>query len=260
MQVSATPSSGHALPYTLPYALQLRLPTPLLRLQRSGERRVWLKHEGGGLSGSVYDRIVAARANVVTPGHVVVHGATPFAYAVTLGLRPRGTTVTVVVDKVAGRRMRTLLHGAGAHVRTVSGDAAPVLASLLAGGAVLWSATDAPWAAERALRDIADEVGAQLGVRPAAWSVPDLGLSQKQTALALGVRTSALVRIADDAGRQRALEGAAACRRQQVAHREGILLSPLGAEVVDAAIGLADRPGAVCAVVPEDGRRYVGWW
>lgn len=260
MQVSATPFDAGAEAAGIPSALRLRRETPLVRLQRSGERRVWLKHEGAGVSGSIYDRVVRARASRRTPAHVVVDGATPFAYAVALGLRPRGCQVTVVTDKEASKRLRTLLRGAGATVRFEVESGPSRLASIVASGAERWAPSDDAWAAERAYRDIADEVGAQLGVRPAAWVVPNLGLSAARAAAALQTSQAALVLVDDDHGQRRTLDGMAACRRQQVAHREGILLSPMGAEIVDAAVGLSERSGVVCAVIPEDGRRYVGWW
>jgi hypothetical protein len=70
-----------------------------------------------------------------------------------------------------------------------------------------------------------------------------------------------VVWVEDDGERRRALSEDAACRRTQVAHREGLLLSPLGAELVDAGVTAAVHGATqVIVLVPEGGQRHLGWW
>jgi hypothetical protein len=70
-----------------------------------------------------------------------------------------------------------------------------------------------------------------------------------------------VVWVEDDFERRRTLSEDAACRRTQVAHREGLLLSPLGAELVDAGVTAAVHGATqVIVLVPEGGQRHLGWW
>lgn len=264
MQASATPFEPAARRSAAPEVLRRSLPTPLLRLQRSGDGRVWLKLEGASLpSGSWLDRVVAAASRDGLPSSVVVPAADAFAYAVALRLVPLGVGVSVVETRDASKRLRKLLIGAGARVRLVADEAAREqrVARELESGATLWTRGGNPAATASALRDIALESRAALRTRPSVWVLPDTGLDLATLRRTLDAPRARIITVADDAEQRRALAPDASCRRQQTAHREGVLLSPLGAEIVTEALSAADdASGAVVAVVPEDGRRFVGWW
>ena len=84
------------------------------------------------------------------------------------------------------------------------------------------------------------------------------GLVEAVDALAPGL---SVVWVEDDGEMRRTLSEDAACRRTQVAHREGLLLSPLGAELVDAGVAAAVQGATqVIVLVPEGGQRHLGWW
>lgn len=235
--------------------------TPLIRLNRSGEERVLVKHEGYGPSGSFFDR-VASRALDGTSGPLVVAGGDAFALAAAVAAVPRRQSLTVVVEGTSWRRLARLLSAHGARIEVVDeGEVPDAVAAHVARGATRIERTSRR-AVVASLSEVAAEV-AQVDVTPSVWVLPDYGVDPPtlQAALSVGAGAPYLELIADDRERRRTLAGPDACRRVQVGHREGFLLSPIGAEIVEAAVNAAHEvEGVVVALVPEDGRRYLGWW
>lgn len=234
--------------------------TPLLELSRSGEGRVLLKHEQYNPSGSFFDRVALHVLAGRRPGEIVgIEGDDAFALSMaTLG-STLGVSVEVIPRQAQAGRLRSLLARAGA--RIVTGDADEVRARWTEEG-VEEVQRDASEPLLRALAEVAAEVAA-LGVQPAVWVLADFGLppTEVQAALQMGHEAPYLELIADDHEAKRTLDGPAAARRSQVGQREGMLLSPLGAEIVEAAVNVAHEiEGRVVALVPEGGQRYLGWW
>ncbi len=231
--------------------------TPLLRLSRSGEGRVFVKHEGYQPSGSLFDRVARRQIPVRTDCSWVVAAADAFALAVVARCAAVGAAATVIGGGAEWKRMVPLLAVYG--VKPVRASSPEEVQEHLA-AAVSEGATelrrDDEVALSSAFVELRDEVLASLGQAPSVWVVPGFG-----GATTFGAFAGTVDIMADDGERERRLDGAAACRRAQSGQREGMLLSPLGAEIVDRAVNRADDvSGAVVAVVPEGGHRYLGWW
>lgn len=218
--------------------------TPLLRLRQSGDGRVLLKLEGRQASGSYWDRLVAAQFGLLASDvPVAVSGRHAHSVAVAAFARATGRRAFLLAEAGDEPRLEALLGSYGL----------PVVEELPA-GAVLLERDDeeahrrafAGWLAE--LPSEADVL-----VLPAY-----AGLVEAVDALAPGL---SVVWVEDDFELRRTLSEDAACRRTQVAHREGLLLSPLGAELVDAGVTAAVHGAAqVIVLVPEGGQRHLGWW
>ena len=218
--------------------------TPLLRLRHSGDGRVLLKLEGRQASGSYWDRLVAAQFGRLAADKAVgCSGRHGHSVAVAAYARATGRQAFLLADAGDEPRLEALLGSYGL----------PIVSALPA-GAVLLERDDleahrrafAGWLAE--LPSEADVL-----VLPAY-----AGLVEAADALAPGL---SVVWVEDDGEMRRTLSEDAACRRTQVAHREGLLLSPLGAELVDAGVAAAVHGAAqVIVLVPEGGQRHLGWW
>lgn len=261
MQASLTRSESSALLDAAPPASwSVCPPTPLVQLVRSGEGLVFLKHEGFQPSGSVYDRWLAHQVPHVEPGErFVTQGANAYTYAAAAYLASRGGHLVVHELRGQERRLRTLLRAYDAEVRVhdTLAELTRALDDATWVGARLLDRYD-PKATRDALNAVRAEVVAGHHAPIARWVVPDWGLARNTLAEVLG---APVVTVPDDRERRRNLTGAAAARRQQVGHREGILLSPLGAELVEAAVNeAAEVAGPTVVLLPEGGRRYVGWW
>ncbi len=240
--------------------------TPTIRLERSGEGRVLLKHEGYNPSGSFFDRVAhhaLAALDLPPRATVLVDNADAFALAVVTIGGQLGVKVHVLADAGTPGRLHKLIALHGGTLEVVS-DAtrADVRAALVADGAVEVIRSNAE-AILAALSDVAEEI-VESGARPQLWVLPDYGVDPEalQSALAAGrAEAPYLELISDDREQTRTLSGPDACRRSQTGQREGVLLSPLGAEIVEAAVNAAPEvDGQVVALLPEGGQRYLGWW
>jgi hypothetical protein len=218
--------------------------SPLLRLRHSGEGRVLLKLEGRQASGSYWDRVVSAQF-----GRLPAHQAVGFAgrhghsVAVAAYARATGRTAYMLTESGDEARLEALVSSYGV-----------AAVAELPEGAVLLKRDDAE-AHRRAFAGWLAELPSAAGVLvlPAY-----AGLVEAVDAVAPGL---AVVWVEDDFERRRTLSEDAACRRTQVAHREGLLLSPLGAELVDAGVTAAVHGATqVIVLVPEGGQRHLGWW
>ena len=218
--------------------------TPLLRLRQSGDGRVLLKLEGRQASGSYWDRLVAAQFGLLaSEAPVAVSGRHAHSVAVAAYARATGRKAFLLAEAGDEPRLEALLGSYGL----------PVVEELPA-GAVLLERDDVE-AHRRAFAGWLSELPSEPGVLvlPAY-----AGLVEAVDALAPGL---SVVWVEDDFERRRSLSADAACRRTQVAHREGLLLSPLGAELVDAGVTAAVHGAAqVIVLVPEGGQRHLGWW
>ena len=218
--------------------------SPLVRLRQSGDGRVLLKLEGRQASGSYWDRLVAAQFGRLAADKAVgCSGRHGHSVAVAAYARATGRQAFLLADAGDEPRLEALLGSYGL----------PIVSALPA-GAVLLERDDeeahrrafAGWLAE--LPSEADVL-----VLPAY-----AGLVEAADALAPGL---SVVWVEDDGEMRRTLSEDAACRRTQVAHREGLLLSPLGAELVDAGVAAAVQGATqVIVLVPEGGQRHLGWW
>lgn len=222
--------------------------TPLVRLRHSGEGRVLLKVEGRQASGSYWDRVVAAQFAALPAGvPVVFAGRHAHSVAVAAFARATGRAVFMLESPSDEVRLSALVGAYGAAV-----------VETLPSGAVLLGRNDVS-AHAQAFAGWLSELPADLVVGGAHLVLPAFaGLVAAVEALAPELPVTW---VADDEERQRTLGADAACRRTQVAHREGVLLSPIGAELVDAGVAVAvSGGGSVVVLVPEGGQRHLGWW
>ncbi|TVR03070.1 MAG: pyridoxal-phosphate dependent enzyme [Deltaproteobacteria bacterium] len=238
--------------------------TPMIRLQRSGDGKVWVKREGRNPSGSFHDRVARYQLDA-TMQPVVVSGWSTHALAVLALAVSTGREVHHVVCQGEPPRLRALCSRFVARPERVRNaqelDAA--IRSKVRTGCIHLEPDD-PDASARAWRDVTMEVHSVRPVPPLHWVVSGCGVESEtlRAALEPDLPESDRVHILPwDGGQERRLTGTAACRRQQSGHREGLLLSPLGAELIDHAVNVAlQSSGDVCVVLPEDGHRYLGWW
>ncbi|MFT4702500.1 MAG: hypothetical protein ACI81R_000184 [Bradymonadia bacterium] len=232
---------------------------PLVGLRRSGAGRIWLKHEGYSAGGSFFDRVVRCSLADASSETIGVVGADAFSYSLAIRAASEGRGVTVFDVSPNERRLRSLLHGVGARVRTFKNSEEVAAATSAFSGELVERHASRPILS--ALRDVAAEVSAELGESDVHWVLPDFGQLTSELAESLGVLPKRVSTVLDDRERRRELEPSARARRQQVAQREGVLLSPVGAELVESAVGVVDDCGAsVVVLIPECGRRFVGWW
>lgn len=238
--------------------------TPLVRLQRSGDGFVWIKREGRNPTGSFFDRVVRHQLAAST-GPVIVRGWTQHALAVLAQSRTSGREVLHVVGLDEDIRLRALCMAHGVRpIRVASADeVADEVARLSATGATVLSPTDAQ-AHSLAWQELTSEVLLAARTLPGTWLVTDFGVSAEVVRAAISGEAGQQARIEVvpwDRSEERPLDGPVACRRQQTGQREGLLLSPLGAELVESGVNAAlHRQHEVCVVLPEDGHRYLGWW
>lgn len=235
--------------------------TPLYTLARSGRGRAHVKLEGKNPGGSYFDRVAAAQLIGAGAGDAaIISGATAFAASAAMLCARRGVGLTVVAEPTTSRRLHELLRRLGADI--VTADAPDVrVARAVASGAIELRRDDV-MAHLHALRAIGRETRAAID-RPVAWVVVDHGAPRDRVARALAAEygVSEVSFVADDADEPRLLDGSVASRRTQMGHREGLLLGPVGTEVVDRTIELAeDGERDVVGIVPDAGHRFLGWW
>lgn len=240
--------------------------TPLVQLQRSGNGRVWAKLEGLSAGGSFFDRVAQPifRRQPQGEGQLLVCGASNFAYSLASLSRRRGTRVRVIVRRDESQRLVRLLDRVGADLERVPDEtvANQRRDDLIAEG---WTeahshdpvAQALAW--DQLLREIADS-----GLSVGRIVTFDSGLPYAELELIVrevfGPSTD-LTTLATDHEQERTLSGELCSRRTQIGHREGFLVGPLGAEVIDRAVSeaLTDHRLTV-AVLPDSGHRYLGWW
>jgi hypothetical protein len=239
--------------------------TPLLTLRRSGDGRVHLKLEGANPSGSWWDRVVAAQfENTLHGTPVLVVGPDNFAVSVAALGRSQGRPVTVVTTPDSPRRLHELLraYGVTVHKAVDTAQAAEFAAQARARGHVVAERDDEA-SLTTAFEELVAEVTALGEVSPRAWVLPSLpGLRAVAESVLLRLLPGAeIVWVDDDGGAERQLGADAACRRTQTAFREGLLLSPIGAELVELAVEHAVANAFdVVVLLPEGGQRFLGWW
>ena len=239
--------------------------TPLFPLQRC-DGSVWIKREGLQATGSYFDRVASWQLAQLPAGlPLVVRGWTSHTVALLALAKRAGHRVSVVVDDASSPRLRALAQGYGPRVvRAKAGEIDAEVQREVDAGALLVSRLEVA-AHLAALRELAAEVAEQRPATPRIWVIPAYAWNEAQAAALLSAMlgTRVEVHLVEDDGddRERILSPCAAIRRTQLGHREGWLVSPLGAELVDRAIALAaDSDQEVVVLVPEDGQRYLGWW
>lgn len=218
--------------------------TPLLRLQQSGDGRVLLKLEGRQASGSYWDRVVAAQFGLLSAeARVAVSGRHAHSVAAAAYARATGRLAFLLAEAGDEPRLEALV---GSYGLPVVEELPPGVVMLRRDEVISHRRAFAGWLAE--LPSEADVL-----VLPAY-----AGLVEAFDAVAPRL---SVVWVEDDFERRRTLSEDAACRRTQVAHREGLLLSPLGAELVDSGVAAAVQGATqVIVLVPEGGQRHLGWW
>ena len=241
--------------------------TPLVQLGRSGDGLVYVKHEGLQAGGSYFDRVAAAQLERMgrVPEGVLVEGTTSWVVSVLTLCNRLGVPVVVVAHGDAPARLVGLIRKLGGRLIRWSDpdDRSAHLGDWEAQGYVYLDRND-PVSHRAALTAVARECAQSLEHPLSTWVIVDYGLDAVEASNALGAALGYAVEVElvpDDHEVERTLEGSAACRRTQVGHREGMLISPIGAEVIDRAVGTALAAGTpVCAVLPDGGHRYLGWW
>lgn len=238
--------------------------TPLFRLGRT-TREVWVKREGRQGSGSFHDRVVRHQLRTLSPDRtIVVVGWTAHTIALLAATRLPHRDVEVIDVRSSSRRLQALGHVFAPSVQRVSSpeEASALVAERVAAGAV-WLRPDDRKAVCAALEEVRDELEAE-GLTVDRFQrvvMPSLGVPRAAVAQSLGVSPQQveLLEVSDDEPTE--LEADVACRRVQLGHREGLLVSPSGAAVIDRAIDRSvDRDLPVLALLLEDGHRHLGWW
>lgn len=241
--------------------------TPLIQLRRSGDGQVWVKHEGLQPGGSFFDRVAAKQLEGLPRNAqgIVLVGTTSFTVSALTLAASRELKTTVLVGPEDPERLRGLIGRLCADVRTYTDDNTKdtLLQELQREGRKHLRRDDQD-AHLKALTDIALE-GLEASDRPlASWVLVDYGVSQDaivQTMRRVLGHPIRMYFIADDQEVERKLCGSAASRRAQVGHREGMLIGPVASEVIDRAVDVALNSGErVCAIIPDGGQRYLGWW
>lgn len=226
--------------------------TPLIRLVRSGEGRVLVKHEGLNPGGSLYDRIADAQVSQAA-GDIVVRGSDSLAFAAALSAARLGRRAVVVLTPGEAKQKEASLSAVGCSVRICEPDQIDSLVSSIRSAGAAEVRGDSDSAVVTALRRVAGEVE-EAGVAPEIWVLPDLGVDVLKVRAALAVAGSEpyleLVRISepDSVGRP-----------SQPHEREGISLTPLGVEIVEAAEhASAEISGEIVALIPGLASRPTG--
>lgn len=241
--------------------------TPLIQLRRSGEGLVWVKHEGSQPGGSYFDRIALSQLNELGADArgVVIEGTTSFTVSALTLANARTLPATVIVGPDAPQRLLGLIRKLSHDVRRYknSEERSALLGSLEADGFVFLDRHDAA-SHLSALTDVAME-SQEACERPLSnWVVVDYGVPAADVERALRRvlgHAIELVMIEDDHELERTLDGSASSRRAQIGHREGLLIGPIAAEIIDRAVDVAVSSGErVCALIPDGGQRYLGWW
>lgn len=241
--------------------------TPFVQLRNSGDGLVHVKHEGLNPGGSIFDRVARYQLsrNQSAKG-LVVTGTTAHTVSLLTLANAQCIDVKVIVRPTDPARLVSLITKLASDLQFVdcAEECESRMQQLQAAGYVFCSRTDRE-AHRRALAEIAMESHASLqGDQIEHWVIVDYGRSTEDVAKelrrALGYETQ-IHFVGDDYERQRELKDNAATRRVQIGHREGILVGPTGAELIDKAVSLAFTRGErVCAVIPDGGHRYLGWW
>lgn len=241
--------------------------TPFVHLRNSGDGLVHVKHEGLNPGGSFFDRVARYQLsrNQSAKG-LVVTGTTGHTVSLLTLANAQSIDIQVIVRPTDPKRLIELISKLASDLQFV--DCAEECESrkqqLQSAGYVFCSRTDGE-AHRRALAEIAIESHRALqGDQIDHWVLVDYGRSSdevtKELRRALGYETQVHF-VGDDYERERVLRDNAATRRVQIGHREGILVGPTGAELIDKAVSLAFTRGErVCAVIPDGGHRYLGWW
>lgn len=268
MPVSATVSKGQEnVQLASEDLIDLVGGTPLIQLRRSGDGNVWVKHEGIQPGGSYFDRVAALQLDRLGAGTVgiFVEGSTSFSVSALTLANARGLRTSVILGPDAPARLIGLIRRLSNDVRRYKNaeERSELIGDLESDEYVFLDRHDAD-SHLQALTDIALE-GREASERAlASWVLVDYGLPQDEVERAmrrvLG-HPIQLVFIEDDNECERTLDGSAASRRAQVGHREGLLIGPIAAEVIDRAVDVALASGErVCAIIPDGGQRYLGWW
>ncbi len=241
--------------------------TPLIQLRRSGDGQVWVKHEGLQPSGSYFDRIAAKQLDALasgTPG-IILDGSTSHTVSALTLAASKDLSAVVLLAPDAPKRLFQLISRFCPDIRRYNNDQErkEIIASLQQQRYVLLKRNEES-AHLQALTDLALE-GLEASERPlASWVLVDYGIAHTRVVQTMRRVLGHPIHvhfIADDKEVQRTLNGAAASRRAQVGHREGLLVGPTAAEVIDRAVDVALSSGErVCAVIPDGGQRYLGWW
>lgn len=241
--------------------------SPLIQLRRSGDSFVWIKHEGYEPGGSYFDRVALEQLRKLpagTPG-IVIDGTTSFSVSALTLANSLGLRGIVLVDKEGPQRLVGLLRKLAYQTKIYRSEEQrdALLAEAKAQGFVLLERGDTA-AHLSALQQIAIEVQEASELPIGNWVLADYGLDPAAVERVLRRvcgHPVQVVLLEDDHERERVLDGSAASRRSQVGHREGMLIGPMGAEIIDRAVDVAISSGErVCAVLPDGGHRYLGWW
>lgn len=241
--------------------------TPLIQLRRSGDGQVWVKHEGLQPGGSFFDRVAQVQLDRLPAKStgIVLEGTTSFTVSALTLAASQGRASTVLVGPEDPKRLLALIQRICKDVRTYTTDAERTALRKELEDAKRVTLDRQDGAAHlKALTDIALE-GLEASDRPlASWVLVDYGVPQDEVVQTMRRVVGHPIRvqfIADDEEKERKLCGSAASRRAQVGHREGLLVGPVASEVIDRAVDVALTTGErVCAIIPDGGQRFLGWW
>lgn len=241
--------------------------TPLIQLRRSGDGQVWVKHEGLQPGGSFFDRVAQVQLEQLPEEHkgIILDDTTSFAVSALTLAASQAVPSTVLVGPDDPERLLALIKRLCSDVRTYENESErkALIGELEAEKRVRLSRYDKD-AHLKALTVIALE-GLEASDRPlASWVLVDYGIPQDEVTQTMRRVLGHPIRvffIADDQERERKLCGSASSRRAQLGHREGLLVGPVASEVIERAVDVALTSGErVCAIIPDGGQRYLGWW
>lgn len=242
--------------------------TPLIQLRRSGDGQVWVKHEGLQPGGSFFDRVAQTqleRLDAERSAGIILDDTTSFAVSALTLAASQEIPSTVLIGPDDPERLIALIKRLSPDIRTyqTNEERDELIATLEGQNRVRLQRNDKE-AHLKALTVIALE-GLEASERPlASWVLVDYGIPQDEVTQTMRRVLGHPIRvyfIADDEEKERRLCGSAASRRAQVGHREGLLVGPVASEVIDRAVDVALTSGErVCAIIPDGGQRYLGWW
>jgi cysteine synthase len=252
MQISTTSSERTAAAGSI---ASLTRDSPLVSLSGfTGRGEVLLKLDGCLAGGSMWDRVGRWALDGSPKRRAVCAGLGPWAASYAAVCSARGVALRVLMEPEDSPRLLALVRRLGARIERVAhaSEALPMADELL-----LDPAAPHPFAAAlletaaEALRSRDDvEAVVAASLQP---DCPDLR--------ALLGEDIAFVLLQADRGESRSLAAPHQALRERVAREAGVLLGPTATEVVARAIAIAEQNAqVVCAVIPDGGHRYLGWW
>lgn len=238
--------------------------SPLVELTLSDRGTVFAKLDGMLAGGSYFDRIAERLFEELAPhSKLVAIGLGRSTASFAAAAAAHRLSLRVLALRSESKRLLALIRRLGADVVLLDSDADlhGCLSGAVDAGYVFLDANDS-CAHMHALWNVIVEVMAQ---RPDIHHFVAVDWTGDSAAVeaSLGLAGDGVVIHWSPRDNEQpvVLDGSTAALRERVGHDRGVLLGPLGASLVaDAALHSSRDSVAVCALVPDGGHRYLGWW